>query len=244
MSRMPETFSTEGTLKIHMSKVHEQYVCTICGKSVQTSQKKIHITQHKTEMEFEKGLEKGRVSKTKKGDSDKVEKKLSGYQYFCDETIPVLRERHGRTREMPRLLGAEWKKLTEMEKLEWSKKAKQINLDRTRDIPAEAAEKQNTEPNKEQEPTKESCPFCENHYGNKTSLKVHIASSHFGIGTGNNLNRIPLLEDQETFEKCQICKKMINKSKIKKHMDENHLDRSCTVLTGEESVCNNSGRGL
>ena len=58
-------YKTEGTLKIHMTKVHEKYVCTICGKAVQTIQKANHIWQHKTEEEFEEGLEKGRVFNNK-----------------------------------------------------------------------------------------------------------------------------------------------------------------------------------
>ena len=98
-------------------------------------------------------------------------------------------------------------KLTEMEKLEWSKKAEQTNLDRTRDNPAEAAEKQNTEPNKVPEPTKESCPFCENHYGNKTFLKVHIPSAHFGIGTGNNLNESHYLKTKKPLRSVQSAKR-------------------------------------
>ena len=65
------------------------------------------------------------------------------------------------------------------------------------------------------------------------ALRVHIAKTHFNAG-GNNLNRIPLMDDQETCLKCTICRKMINKSKMKKHMDEKHGDESLLLSEEEE----------
>ena len=69
-------FSSDASLKFHMKTLHEHYICNVCKASVHTSRKDLHRAQHKTENQFGKGLEKGKVSKTKKATSDKVERKL------------------------------------------------------------------------------------------------------------------------------------------------------------------------
>ena len=98
-------------------------------------------------------------------------------------------------------------------------------------VSSKQSEDQSNELEKEPEIRKESCPFCENHHSDKVAIRVHIASTHFKTG-GNNLNRIPFLDNQETCLKCTLCRKMINKSKMKKHMQENHADES--ILVSEE----------
>ena len=120
-----KTFTSDKTLKIHMDKVHETFrycsaffcsilysfffSCDVCFEDIPTSQKTQHKNQHKTETQFGRGLQKGKVTKNKKVDEHKKtteKKKKSGYLTFCATMRPVLKEKHKPTpKEMMALLG-------------------------------------------------------------------------------------------------------------------------------------------
>ena len=72
------------------------------------------------------------------------------------------------------------------------------------------------------------CPFCDIHEESKSSLKVHISESHIqsevakGSRVGNQLNKIPVPDNQERISKCDICGKMINRHELERHMANSH----------------------
>ena len=74
------------------------------------------------------------------------------------------------------------------------------------------------------------CPFCEIHEVSKASLKVHISESHIhpeaakGSRIGNQLNKIPVPDNQERISKCDICGKMVNRNELERHMANSHSD--------------------
>ena len=88
--------------------------CDVCCEDIPTNQRTQHKNQHKTETQFGRGLQKGRVTKHKNVDEQKKttekktteKKKKSGYLKFCATMRPVLRERHRPTpKDMMALLG-------------------------------------------------------------------------------------------------------------------------------------------
>ena len=75
-----------------------------------------------------------------------------------------------------------------------------------------------------------ACPFCDSFMGTKVLLKDHIAETHIqtehnkGGKAGNQLNRIPVPNNQERISKCEICGKMVNRNELERHMTTNHSE--------------------
>ena len=79
------------------------------------------------------------------------------------------------------------------------------------------------------------CPFCEVHKSNKAWLKDHIAEAHIqsdgnkGSKAGNQLNKIPVPNNQERISKCDVCGKMVNRNELDKHMTTNQSENLATL---------------
>ena len=206
--------------------------CDICSEDIPTALRGQHKDQHKTERQFARALEKGRVSKNKKvdesirGDVNKKGKK-SGYLTFCDTMRPILRERNKPApKEMMALLGmqcsrnnnfnfslsllgSEWRKLSKEEQAEWNKKCLKETV---ADIPRQ--------------------PVTQPHVLLQAAPQQQV---HEG-----ELNQIEAPENQSRISKCAICDKMMNTNKLQKHMEENHgeieeelLEPECVIVQEE-----------
>ena len=65
--------------------------CLVCNENISVSVRAKHKAQHNTEKQFQKGLEKRRVSKNKKTENKKKQRRKTGYQVFSLKR-PVLKE--------------------------------------------------------------------------------------------------------------------------------------------------------
>ena len=234
--------------------------CDICSVDIPIHLKNQHKSQHKTEKEFEKGLEKGRVHKNKRPEVEKTVKK-SGYMKFCSVMRPILKESHKPSpKQMMSLLGVEWRKLSKTEQQDWNKRAAEstgpnqegsstgeqsLEEEQPTEVDQGSVEAAGTSENhsiREIEAVRFNCPFCDAHMDTKALLKDHIAEIHIqtesnkGGKTGNQLNRIPVPNNQERISKCDICGKMVNRNELERHMTINHFETLKDFIEADEDL--------
>ena len=115
-----------GDLRVHFESVHKTFNCHQCGKDIQEKDKQKHMKMHEVHSSFEKCLKDNSIVSKKKNDG-KTKKKnvMNAYTMYLKMKRLSVQQRNPtmKPQEIIKILAAEWRSLSEEEKLPFKKAA-------------------------------------------------------------------------------------------------------------------------
>ena len=116
-------FVTEEELEEHTRKKHTTHKCDICHKEILDDEKASHENMHEKHKKQLKGLEKGKVTKSKK------KTKTTGYNVFVKEKFAEISDEQPQlsNSEIMKIIGARWKNLSKADQKPYCDLADQKN---------------------------------------------------------------------------------------------------------------------